>query len=64
MKKPLVMGNKIGIDTMLHNRGMLTAVELSGPEPVFYHQEAVEGTWPEHLRCRYSEPSNIGAYLW
>lgn len=47
MKGPLVMPNKIGIDTMTFDRGKLTAVELSGPEPVFYFYTAVEGPWPE-----------------
>ncbi len=41
------MPTKLMIDTMKFNRGKLTAVELSGPEPVFYFQEAVEGPWPE-----------------
>ena len=57
MREPLVMPNKICIDTMTFETGKLTAVELSGPEPVFYHQEAMEGPWPEHIRCRYSDPS-------
>jgi serine/threonine protein phosphatase 1 len=49
-KEPLVMPNKIGIDTMRHNTGKLTAVELDPndqtAEPRFYFQEAVEGPWP------------------
>ncbi len=47
MKKPLVLPNKIMIDTMLHDRGQLTAAELRGPVPVFYFQEAVAGPWPD-----------------
>jgi serine/threonine protein phosphatase 1 len=37
--KPIIA---IGVDTMFHNSGKLTAVELSGPEPVFYFQPALE----------------------
>jgi serine/threonine protein phosphatase 1 len=55
MKAPLVMQNKIGIDTMGLDRGQLTAVELSGPEPVFYHQPATAGPWPADIRCRYTD---------
>jgi serine/threonine protein phosphatase 1 len=44
-REPLVRPNKIGIDTMSFNIGKLTAVDLSGAEPVFYHQTAVEGPW-------------------
>ena len=55
LREPLVMPNKIGIDTMGAGRGTLTAVELSGPEPVLYHQEAKEGPWPADMRCRYTD---------
>jgi serine/threonine protein phosphatase 1 len=55
MKAPLVMWNKIGIDTMCRDCGALTAVELSGPEPVFYHQPAKQGPWPAEIRCRFTD---------
>ena len=45
MREPLVRPNKIGIDTMYFNVGKLTAVELSGDEPIFYHQAAAAGPW-------------------
>ena len=45
----------IAIDTMRHDTGKLTAVDLTGDEPVFYCQEAVEGPWPGHIRCRDSD---------
>lgn len=35
LKAPLVLRNKIGVDTMARNGGYLTAAELSGPEPRF-----------------------------
>jgi serine/threonine protein phosphatase 1 len=55
VREPLVMRNKIGIDTMCRDCGTLTAVELSGPEPVFYHQPAKAGPWPADIRCRYTD---------
>jgi serine/threonine protein phosphatase 1 len=55
LREPLVLANKIGIDTMGAGRGKLTAVELSGPEPVFYHQEATAGPWPPSIPCRFSD---------
>ncbi|MDQ3654918.1 MAG: serine/threonine protein phosphatase [Chloroflexota bacterium] len=43
--EPLVMPNKIGIDTMFHDFGKLTAVELNTanvhPDPIFYFSPAV-----------------------
>ncbi len=54
-REPLVEPNKVGIDTMFHSRGMLTAVELSGREPAFYHQDAVAGRWPAHICDRSIE---------
>jgi serine/threonine protein phosphatase 1 len=46
-EQPLVMPNKIGIDTMFHDFGKLTAVELdplnSQAEPKFYASQAVAG---------------------
>jgi hypothetical protein len=36
-----VKPNLIAIDTMPRDTGKLTAVELSGPEPVFYYQPAL-----------------------
>jgi len=46
VKEPIVMPNKLGIDTLMHDYGKLTAVDLTGNDPVFYHQEAVKGPWP------------------
>lgn len=44
-KEPLVMPNKIGIDTMFHNFGKVTAVELdtfgTSSEPKFYFSSPV-----------------------
>jgi serine/threonine protein phosphatase 1 len=45
-KDPLVRANKLGLDTMLHDRGTLTAAELGGPVTVFYRQPALAGPWP------------------
>jgi serine/threonine protein phosphatase 1 len=46
-EEPLVMPNKIGIDTMFHDFGKLTAVELDvadpKAEPKFYFSKAVLG---------------------
>lgn len=41
-KEPLVMANKIGIDTRFLNRGKLTAVELTDAEPRFFFQPSRE----------------------
>ena len=40
-RNPWVDPFKIGIDTMFHNTGKLTAVELSGPEPRFFFSPSV-----------------------
>jgi serine/threonine protein phosphatase 1 len=56
-RAPLVRANKLGLDTMLRDRGMLTAAELSGPAPVFYRQPALAGPWPaDHPEWRWDEP--------
>jgi serine/threonine protein phosphatase 1 len=55
MKAPLVLPNKIGIDTMCLDCGTLTAAELSGSEPMFYHQPATAGPWPADIHCRYTD---------
>lgn len=41
-KEPVVMKNKIGIDTMMHNRGVLTAVILNDDAPDYF--EFLEST--------------------
>jgi serine/threonine protein phosphatase 1 len=53
--EPLVLPNKIGIDTMFRNYGKVTAVELdtadSHGEPRFHFSSAV-GAWMDHGRDR------------
>jgi serine/threonine protein phosphatase 1 len=45
-KEPVVMDNKIGIDTMWHNHGKLTAVELFDDRThKFYFQPSREGPY-------------------
>jgi hypothetical protein len=46
VKEPLVMANKICINTMPRNSGKLTAVRLddgADAEPVFFFQPAIGG---------------------
>jgi serine/threonine protein phosphatase 1 len=53
-REPRIEPNKLGIDTMRRDCGMLTAAELSGPVPVFYRQPAIAGPWlgPDRLLLR------------
>jgi serine/threonine protein phosphatase 1 len=56
LREPLVRPNKLGLDTMVHGRGALTAAELSGPAPVFYRQPALAGPWPaQRPELRWTE---------